>query len=175
MRLATLLVPLYLAVFSHAAHADPLRIPLNIIDEKGDVLTAGSVTVTASPHGLIFTPSMTGLPAGMHGFHIHEKPSCAPGMKNGKSIAAFAAGGHWDPDKAGRHAGPYGNGHKGDLPPIYASHDGKTLYPVLAPRLRSLDEIRGHALTVHLGSDNFDDAPAPLGGGGERVACGVIG
>jgi len=27
---------------------------------------------------------------------------------------------------------------------------------------------------VHAGGDNHADHPAPLGGGGERVACGVI-
>jgi len=27
---------------------------------------------------------------------------------------------------------------------------------------------------VHAGGDNHADAPAPLGGGGARVACGII-
>lgn len=36
------------------------------------------------------------------------------------------------------------------------------------------DEVKGHALMVHMGGDNHSDHPAPLGGGGARVACGVI-
>ena len=28
---------------------------------------------------------------------------------------------------------------------------------------------------VHMGGDNHSDHPAPLGGGGARVACDVIG
>jgi Cu-Zn family superoxide dismutase len=28
---------------------------------------------------------------------------------------------------------------------------------------------------IHVGGDNHADHPAPLGGGGARLACGVIG
>jgi len=45
---------------------------------------------------------------------------------------------------------------------------------VLAPRLKRLEELKGHALMVHAGGDNYADQPKPLGGGGARVACGVI-
>jgi Cu-Zn family superoxide dismutase len=27
---------------------------------------------------------------------------------------------------------------------------------------------------IHAGSDNYSDSPKPLGGGGARIACGVI-
>jgi Cu-Zn family superoxide dismutase len=27
---------------------------------------------------------------------------------------------------------------------------------------------------VHAGGDNYDDTPAPLGGGGARIACGIV-
>lgn len=27
---------------------------------------------------------------------------------------------------------------------------------------------------IHAGSDNYSDDPKPLGGGGDRIACGVI-
>ena len=39
---------------------------------------------------------------------------------------------------------------------------------------RTLDEVKGKALMVHVGGDNMADNPQPLGGGGERFACGVI-
>jgi Cu-Zn family superoxide dismutase len=51
--------------------------------------------------------------------------------------------------------------------------DGTATQPVLAPRLK-LADVQGHALMVHAGGDNHSDHPAPLGGGGARVACGVI-
>jgi Cu-Zn family superoxide dismutase len=40
--------------------------------------------------------------------------------------------------------------------------------------LKSLGDIKGLALMVHQGGDNHSDHPQPLGGGGARVACGVI-
>ena len=114
------------------------------------------------------------MPAGVHGFHVHENGSCEPGMKDGKAVAALAAGGHFDPQKTGKHLGPYADGHLGDLPAIYVTADGMANDPVLAPRLKKISEIEGKALMVHAGGDNHSDHPLPLGGGGERFACGVI-
>ena len=57
----------------------------------------------------------------------------------------------------------------------YLAQDGQAVNPVLSPRLTKLDEVKGHALMVHAGGDNHADHPAPLGGGGARIACGVIG
>ena len=62
----------------------------------------------------------------------------------------------------------------GDLPALAVTADGKANSPVLAPRLKSLDDVKGHALMVHAGGDNYADEPEPLGGGGARMACGVI-
>jgi Cu-Zn family superoxide dismutase len=45
---------------------------------------------------------------------------------------------------------------------------------VTAPRLTKLSEVKGKALMIHAGGDNFSDQPKPLGGGGERIACGII-
>jgi Cu-Zn family superoxide dismutase len=42
----------------------------------------------------------------------------------------------------------------------------------LAPRLK-LSDLKGRALMVHMGGDNYSDKPQALGGGGARVACGV--
>jgi Cu-Zn family superoxide dismutase len=44
---------------------------------------------------------------------------------------------------------------------------------VLAPRRQSAD-VKGRALMIHVGGDNHADHPAPLGGCGARLACGVI-
>ena len=56
----------------------------------------------------------------------------------------------------------------------YTLPDGTATTPVLAPRLK-LSDVRNRALMIHAGGDNHADHPAPLGGGGGRVACGVIG
>jgi Cu-Zn family superoxide dismutase len=89
-------------------------------------------------------------------------------------IAAAAAGGHFDPTDTGVHKGPYEDGHLGDLPALHVNADGIADVPVFAPRLERLDQIKGQALMIHAQGDNYSDQPEPLGGGGSRVACGVI-
>ena len=34
--------------------------------------------------------------------------------------------------------------------------------------------LRGKAVIIHASGDNYSDQPAPLGGGGARIACGVF-
>jgi len=123
----------------------------------------------------VFTPKLEGLAPGVHGFHLHVNPSCDPGEKDGKKGAALAAGGHFDPARTNRHDGPYvDTGHLGDLPAITVTADGKSTTDVLAPRLKTLAELKGHSLMVHAGGDNHSDHPEALGGGGARIVCGVI-
>lgn len=119
-------------------------------------------------------PELRALPPGKHGFHIHAEGSCQPAMKEGKAVAAGAAGGHYDPQHTGKHEGPLGTGHLGDLPLLVVNDAGVADQPIIAPRLKTLDEVKGKALMVHVGGDNMADNPQPLGGGGERFACGVI-
>lgn len=148
-------------------------IEMKLVDAQGVQQSIGKIKAEDSPYGLVFSPDLQGLPAGLHGFHLHVNPSCAMQVVNGVATAAMAAGGHWDPDKTDAHLGPYGNGHKGDLPALYVGADGKATYPVLAPRLK-LADLKGHALMLHAGGDNHSDHPAKLGGGGARMACAVI-
>ena len=61
----------------------------------------------------------------------------------------------------------------GDLPPLLADAGGRSTLPVLAPRLKP-EDLKGRSLMVHAGGDNYADQPDPLGGGGPRVACGVV-
>lgn len=149
-------------------------VTINLVDAEGKQQAIGTVAISETEHGLLFTPDLKSLPAGVHGFHVHENGSCDAAQKDGKMVPAQAAGGHYDPQGTGKHAGPYGEGHLGDLPALYVSGDGKADYPVLAPRIKKLDEIKGRALMIHAGGDNHADNPEPLGGGGARMACGVI-
>jgi len=163
-----------LGTLSLGAQAATLDVPINLVSADGAPQPIGQITISETPYGLEFTPKLTSLPAGVHGFHVHENGSCDAGTKDGKKGAALAAGGHFDPAKTGKHLGPYANGHLGDLPAVYVTADGNATYPVLAPRLKKISEIKGHALMIHAGGDNHSDMPMPLGGGGDRVACGVI-
>lgn len=160
-------------LLGHTALAD-ITVPMHQATGKGTMDEIGQVVISESEHGLVFTPQLKGLEPGVHGFHVHEKPSCEPAEVNGKMTAAGAAGGHLDPEGTGKHGYPWGDGHLGDLPPLYADAQGVAAHPVLAPRLESLDQVAGHALMVHKGGDNHADEPEPSGGGGAREACGVI-
>lgn len=155
-----------------AAQAE-ISIQMNAVDENGVGKSLGQVVVSETPYGVVFSPVLAGLPPGLHGFHVHENPSCEPREKDGKSVPALAAGGHYDPAASKRHGLPWGDGHLGDLPALFVDAMGNANNPVLAPRLKIAD-IKSRSLMVHAGGDNHADHPAPLGGGGARFACGVI-
>jgi superoxide dismutase, Cu-Zn family len=156
------------------ALAADLTVTVKLAEKQGDGATLGTVRIAETPYGLAFYPDLKGLPPGLHGFHIHEKPSCAPADNNGTPPPAFAAGGHLDPAGTKKHGEPWGDGHLGDLPPLFVAADGSATAPVLGPRLK-LADVKNRSLMVHAGGDNHADHPAPLGGGGARVGCGVIG
>jgi Cu-Zn family superoxide dismutase len=164
---------LSLGLFSTAATAAEFVVPMSLVEASGIGKQVGTITATESDYGVIFTPRLAGLTPGLHGFHLHDKPSCGAQEKDGKMVAGLAAGGHFDPDGTNTHAGPWANGHLGDLPALYVGANSSAVYPVLAPRLK-LTDLPGHSLMIHVGGDNHADHPEKLGGGGARVACGVI-
>ncbi len=170
--LKTLLVLACILLLSGSVFAGDVVIKVNLVNEQGVGKEIGSITASDSEYGLILTPQLSDLTPGLHGFHVHEKPDCSHAMKDGHEVPALAAGGHYDPAKTGKHLGPYGNGHLGDLPALFVDVNGKATLPVLAPRLKMAD-IKGRSLMIHAGGDNYSDTP-PLGGGGARVACGVV-
>ncbi|MBI1396138.1 MAG: superoxide dismutase [Cu-Zn] SodC2 [Betaproteobacteria bacterium] len=155
------------------AAANELTVTMHRAEPDGIGAPIGTITAVDTAYGVVFTPDLSGLAPGIHGFHLHTNPDCAPGERNGKAVPALAAGGHFDPAETGVHAGPWGSGHLGDLPALFVTADGVATHPVLAPRL-SVADLAGHSLMVHAGGDNHSDHPASLGGGGARVACGVI-
>ena len=151
-------------VVATGAQAASEKVEMNLVTSQGVGQSIGSVTITETDKGLEFSPDLKALPPGEHGFHIHAKGSCQPATKDGKASAAESAGGHLDPQNTGKHEGPA----------LVVNNDGKATDAVIAPRLKSLDEVKDKALIVHVGGDNMSDQPKPLGGGGERYACGVI-
>lgn len=165
-KMKNFLVASCLTVTTTVALAD-VTVPMNFTADNGIGKSAGTVVISKTKYGLLFTPHLHGLTPGAHGFHVHQNPSC---NQNGMS-----AGGHFvklpNPDK---HLGPYNNGHDGDLPILVVAPDGTATIPVLAPRLHSLKEIEQHALMVHNAGDNYSDEPQKLGGGGARMVCGII-
>jgi Cu-Zn family superoxide dismutase len=167
------LVALVLTLCARAVRADEITISIHLSTDAGEGKEVGTIKVEDTAHGVLFTPNLRGLPPGLHGFHVHEHSHCGPAEKDGKMTAGMAAGNHFDPEETGKHLGPYGKGHLGDLPPLYVDADGVATLPVLAPRLK-VSDLKGRSLMIHAAGDNYSDQPKPLGGGGARIACGTM-
>ena len=155
-----------------AARADTVTV--NAISGSGVGKVLGTIGLSDASEGLVIMPDLAELPPGDHGFHVHVNPDCGPGAgPDGQPAARLAAGGHYDPVSTGKHLGPHGQGHKGDLPALRVDSGGNAMISVIAPQLK-LADVKGRAIMIHAGGDNYSDQPSPLGGGGARIACGVI-
>jgi Cu-Zn family superoxide dismutase len=164
-----------LAVTGAALAQASKTITINSITASGVGASIGTIVVRDTPRGLYIEPKLTSLPPGPHGFHIHTNPDCGPGPgADNQPAAGMAAGGHYDPKSTGKHLGPHNaGGHLGDVPILVVDADGTAHIPVIAERLKVRD-LTGRSVMIHVGGDNFDDQPLPLGGGGARIACGVV-
>ncbi len=145
-----------------------LKVEIHSIDASGIGASIGEIEITEDASGLVLRPALTGLTPGAHGIHIHQNGNCGPAEKGGVMTAGEAAGEHFDPDATGKHAGPMGQGHAGDLPRLMVNSDGSARAGLTAPRLK-LADLAGRSIIVHGGDDNYADQP-----GGARVACGVF-
>jgi Cu-Zn family superoxide dismutase len=175
MRSIALVLGSAVLMAASACGAETLKATMEVATPDGPGQGVGVVTITEGSAGATFHLDLRGLPPGPHGFHIHAGDTCAPAMKDGKSVPAGGAGGHMDPGATAMHMGPEGMGHLGDLPRLTVAADGTDMEVLVAPRIKSLEALKGHALMIHAGGDNYADQPAPLGGGGARLACGIIG
>jgi Cu-Zn family superoxide dismutase len=106
---------LCIAVFAFSAD---MTVTMHLVTADGVGKAIGTVKLSDTKYGLLLNPELSDLPPGIHGFHVHEHPSCDPAEKDGKMTAANSAGSHLDPEKTGKHMGPYANGHLGDLPAL---------------------------------------------------------
>ena len=151
-----------------------VHVTMRQVDSGGVGNIIGIIELQDTAKGLKIWPNLRGLSQGQHGTHVHQNPNCAAADKDGKMVPGLAAGGHFDPDNTGRHEGPTGQGHLGDLPVLYVDAAERATRNSWAPRLKTTD-LAGRAIIIHAGGDNYSDNPKKLGGGGTRVACGVVG
>lgn len=134
--------------------------------------TVGTALLTPATEGVQVVLSANGLPAGVHGVHVHQTGLCdAPDFTT--------AGGHFNP--ASRQHGfenPAGH-HAGDLPNMTVDANGRGTLNGVARGVTlegsgagSLRKPGGTALVVHAGADDYRTDPS--GNSGARIACGVI-
>lgn len=127
----------------------------------------GMVHLQQTADGVDVQIDITGVPPGVHGFHIHDKGDCGD---NGN-----AAGGHFNPlnmphaapDAASHHAGDFGN--------VTADANGE-VHTRFTTRSITLGEgttsAAGHAVILHANPDDL--TTQPTGNAGARIACGVV-
>ena len=158
-----------------------LMVPL--LDAEG--AEKGSVELTFTGGETTIAVSGTGLPPGLHGFHVHKTGVCEPDSadpaKPETKGAFLSAGGHLAQD------GQTHGDHDGDLPSLLVRKDGTARLVVTSDRLteQSLRDANGSALMVHADADNFgnvpdryaptlDDTTKKTGDAGKRLACGAL-
>jgi Cu-Zn family superoxide dismutase len=161
MRLAPM-IAMMLAVTPAIASAHTVAL------KTGAGASAGTVELSAAPKGLLVKVEATGLTPGWHAIHFHEKADC--------SDAAFkSAGAHTHSATPAVHGllNPAAN-ETGDLPNIYAAADGTAkaeLFTSLTT-MAALHDADGSAVVIHANPD--DQKTQPIGGAGDRIACGII-
>lgn len=130
----------------------------------------GTATLTQGENEVVLIQvEATGLPAGEHGFHIHQTGECEPDFS--------AAGDHYNPDdKEHGYMNPAGY-HAGDLPNIVADAEGKAAADLFTTRVslaadapNTVFDDDGSAFIIH---ENPDSYGADAGAGG-RLICGII-
>ena len=131
--------------------------------------TAGTVTFTHNGDRVRVVAEVSGLAAGAHGFHIHEKGDCS-------APDATSAGGHFNPGSQPHGNPASGAHHAGDMPLLIADASGNATLDVTLVTVSlgggGANDVVGRAVVVHKDPDDFKSQPA--GNSGARVACGVI-
>jgi Cu-Zn family superoxide dismutase len=128
----------------------------------------GTVTFAQEAGGVRVTANISGVPAGEHGFHIHEFGDCS-------AADGVSAGGHFNPSNMAHGAQNAPTRHVGDLGNVTADADGNITLDLLDARmsLNGPHSIVGRGLILHANPDDFKTQPT--GNAGGRIACGVIG
>lgn len=138
---------------------------------KSDSNVKGTVTFTETGGQVNMVAMLSGLSAGEHAIHIHDKADCS--SADGKST-----GGHWNPTNTphGKWGADEGY-HKGDIGNFTADADGLATVEFSTEEwcIGCDDEtknILGKGVIVHQGVDDFTSQPS--GAAGARVSCAGI-
>jgi Cu-Zn family superoxide dismutase len=135
----------------------------------------GTVLLSEGPTGVLLRLELKGLAPGWHAVHFHEKADCS----DPKFTSAGAHINHAASKKPHGLLNPAGP-DMGDLPNVYAGADGAVHAQVFSALVSmkgdggrpALQDADGSAVVVHANPDDY--ATQPIGGAGDRVACGTI-
>ncbi len=145
-----------------------LRARAEMRDAQGRAL--GVMTLTQTPHGVLISGDLNGLPSGVHAMHLHDVGRCDPPFTS--------AGGHFNPTQRVHGIRVAAGYHAGDLPNFTAPSSGSVRVDVFTDRVTvgtgptSLIDPDGSSIVIHASPDDY--ASDPAGNAGDRIACGVI-
>lgn len=111
--------------------------------------------------------NLTGVPAGVHGFHVHEFGNCGD---NGN-----AAGGHFNPTGTPHGAPAADPHHAGDFGNVTADANGNVSTSFVTRSITVAEgpiSAVGHAVILHANPDDL--TTQPTGNAGGRISCGVV-
>ena len=154
-----------------AAGNDATAAPATFFFKGGDGAELGTVSVSEDAAGLTLNLNATGMPAGVHGIHLHEKGLC-----DGPRFDS--AGAHWNPGQKKHGRDNPAGAHAGDLANINVNADGsaRVNIPIAGVMMASgatmLADADGTALVIHAKADDYKTDPS--GDSGDRIACAVV-
>ncbi|MFF0493889.1 superoxide dismutase[Cu-Zn] [Nocardia sp. NPDC003482] len=147
----------------------------------------GTATIAKSGNHLELTVDVHGIKPGFHGLHFHQFGKCeanSTAPTGGPAGDFLSAGGHLQVGDQNAHPS------SGDLSSLQVRQDG-TAHLVTTTDSVTLDDLKGKALMIHAGADNFGNIPSrytqangtagpdaetlATGDAGGRIACGVVG
>lgn len=160
-----------LFVSAGSVAAQQMTATATLINPDGEEIGRAELIETPN-YGVLIKVQVDDLAPGTHAFHIHETGACtAPDFSD--------AGGHFAP-RGNAHGvfHPHGK-HAGDLMNLHVPESGMVTTERLARDVTlmagahaSLFDDDGAALVIHQNPDDYESQPS--GGGGPKLACGVI-
>jgi Cu-Zn family superoxide dismutase len=140
-----------------------------ITDRDGKSL--GKVEIVATAAGALMRIKLGGLPAGPHGFHVHETGKCEGDFSSAGAIYNPLGAAHGFMSEEGPMVG--------DLTNLIADAAGNIETELLSPFLtlnkdaeESVFDADGSALVIFEKADDYETDPE--GNAGARIACGPL-
>lgn len=172
---------MYMRGFIYAAVAMMLASPAWAANKAKAVLIGndgkplGSVSLREAESGVLIRLTAERLKPGAHGVHFHSVGNCSD-HEHFKAAAGHVT---VSPDTEHGLLNPKG-AHAGDLPNLYVGADGTVEAEFFTSSISlagkegkpALMDEDGSALMIHAEAD--DHLTQPIGGAGDRVACGVV-